>query len=63
MVIVGLVYKCHIMPCNRLIATYIAKKVNDIAYNMKLNSKRVEKRLYKGKQKLRKLLINKGINI
>lgn len=42
---------------------FLAKKVNDIAYNMKLNSKRVEKRLYKGKQKLRKLLINKGINI
>jgi RNA polymerase sigma-70 factor (ECF subfamily) len=42
---------------------FLSETINDIADKMELKSKRVEKRLYKGKQKLRDQLISKGINI
>lgn len=41
---------------------FLSETINDIADKMVLKNKRVEKRLCKGKQKLRDLLISKGIN-
>ncbi|HQD31589.1 MAG: sigma-70 family RNA polymerase sigma factor [Clostridiaceae bacterium] len=42
---------------------FLSEKINDIADNMEIKNKRVEKRLSKGKRRLRDLLISKGINL
>ena len=42
---------------------FLYESVNEIASNLDVNSKLVENKLYRGKAKLKKILVNKGINI
>jgi len=41
---------------------FLSETISDIADKMDLKNKRVEKRLFKGRQKLRDMLISRGIN-
>ena len=42
---------------------FLYESVNEIASNLNVNSKFVENKLYRGKVKLKEMLINKGINV